>query len=350
MPADQISIDGSFGEGGGQIVRSSVSLSAVSGRPLNLYNIRAGRKSPGLKRQHVTAVKAAAEICGAAVRGANLGSSQLDFKPSDVRAGDYDFAIGTAGSATLVLQTVLPALLTAGASSTVRLSGGTHNAWAPPFDFLERVYLPLINRMGPNVRVSLDRPGFYPAGGGRFVVRVEPSRQLTGFDLAERGEITRRSVRALVAKLPRHVGERECDTIVRKLGWPKSCGTVIEVTDSAGPGNCVMIEVQSERGTALFTGFGQRGLKAEKVARGAAREARRYLDADVLVDEHLADQLMLPLGLAARAGGRGGTFRTLSLSQHAKTHIEILRRFLDVEIAVQPRESDEVDVQIGGLP
>ncbi|MBN1854532.1 MAG: RNA 3'-phosphate cyclase, partial [Pirellulales bacterium] len=249
MSTDQITIDGSFGEGGGQIVRSSVSLSVVTGQSLRIYNIRAGRRSPGLKRQHIAAVKAAAEICGATVHGASLGSSQLDFEPSGVHGGEYDFAVGSAGSATLVLQTVLPALLTADTPSIIRLSGGTHNAWAPPFDFLERVYLPLVNRMGPNIQVSLGRPGFYPAGGGRFTVIVKPSRQLNGFDLAERGQITGRSVRALVAELPRHIGERECDTILRKFGWPRSCGTVTEVIDSTGPGNCVMIEIQSERGT-----------------------------------------------------------------------------------------------------
>ncbi len=348
MSANRIHIDGSFGEGGGQIVRSSVALSAVTGRPLSIFNIRAGRKQPGLKRQHVTAVNAAATVCGANVAGVKLGSFQFEFEPGEVCPGNYDFSVGTAGSATLVLQTVLPALLTADGPATIRVSGGTHNAWAPPFDFLDRVYLPLVRRMGPEVRATLQRPGFYPAGGGRFDVHVQPARQLVGFDLLERGTLRRNSVQALVAQLPRHIGQRECDTIVRKLGWPKSCGSVTEITDSAGPGNCVLIEVQSEHATALFTGFGQRGVKAEKVAAGAAKEARRYLDTDVPVDEHLADQLLLPFGLAVHAGGRGGRFRTWTLSPHAETHIEILRRFLDVEITVDERGPDDVEVTIGG--
>jgi RNA 3'-terminal phosphate cyclase (ATP) len=347
MSEDHIHIDGSFGEGGGQIVRSSVSLSAVTGRPLTITNVRAGRKSPGLKRQHVTAVTATARVCGAHVRGATIGSDRLDFEPGEIQAGDYEFSVGSAGSATLVLQTVLPALLVAGGPSRVTLSGGTHNPWAPTFDFLDRVFLPLVNRMGPTVRATIDRPGFYPAGGGRFEVTIEPGHRLRGIDLLERGKISQESVRALVARLPRHIGQRECDTIVRKLGWPKSCGSVIEVSDSAGPGNAVMIEIESEHVSAIFTGFGQRGVKAEKVAAGAAREARRYLAAEVPVDGHLADQLMLPLGLAAYRGGQGGSFRTLSLSKHAQTHAELLRRFLGVEIVAEEVTSDETVVTIG---
>ncbi len=347
MSTDHLVVDGSFGEGGGQIVRTSVSLSAVTGRPLTLFNIRANRKPTGLKRQHATAVAAAARICGGDVRGATVGSDRLDFEPGPVRGGEYEFAVGTAGSATLVLQTVLPGLLLADAPSIVRLSGGTHNAWAPPFDFLDRVYAPLVSRMGPQLRVSLDRHGFYPAGGGRFAARVKPAARMDGFDLRERGRITRTGVRALVARLPRHIGQRECDTITRKLAWPRTCGTVIEIADSAGPGNCVMIEIESEHAAALFTGFGQRGVKAEKVAATVAREARQYLDADVPVDEHLADQLLLPLGLAAYTGGRGGTFRTGRLTPHAETHIEILRRFLEVEIAVAEPAPGKADVTIG---
>jgi RNA 3'-terminal phosphate cyclase (ATP) len=347
MSDKHITIDGSFGEGGGQIVRSSVLLSVVTGRPLTIHNVRAGRRPTGLKRQHVTAVTAAAEICGAVVRGATVGSARLDFEPGNVAPGDYEFNIQTAGSTTLVLQTVLPALLTVGGPSSLTLTGGTHNAWAPPFDFLDRVYLPLIRRMGPQVRARLDRPGFYPAGGGRFQVDVQPVRQLRGFDLMDRGNVVRRRVRAIVARLPRHIAERESDTILRQLDWPRSVGNVEEVADSNGPGNVVMIEVECERAGAMFTGFGQRGVRAEKVAAGAAREARRYLAANVPVDEHLADQILLPLGLAARFGHGGGTFRTLAMSKHAITHAEILRRFLDVEIAVDERGKDDVAVRVG---
>lgn len=349
MQPDRVIIDGSFGEGGGQIVRSAVALAAVTGRPLVMENIRAGRKPAGLKRQHVTAVTAAAEICGATVAGATVGSQHLEFQPDRPRAGEYSFTIGTAGSTTLVMQTVLPALLVAEGPSTVTLSGGTHNPWAPPFDFIERVYLPLINRMGPATTAKLDRPGFYPAGGGQWKATTQPAGSLHGFDLTERRRLIEQRVTALVARLPRQIGERECDTAVRKLGWPKSSCHVQEISDSACPGNAVMVELRYEHVTAIFTGFGQRGVKAEKVAAGAAREAKRYLATDVPVDEHLADQLLLPLGIAAHLGGKGGTFRTLTLSRHAVTHVEILRKFLDIEIDVAEHERDNVTVRISRI-
>jgi RNA 3'-terminal phosphate cyclase (ATP) len=163
--ADMLTIDGSQSEGGGQVLRSSLALSLVTGRPFAIENIRAGRKKPGLLRQHLTAVLAAAEVSAAEVEGAALASRRLLFRPGRVRAGDYAFRVGTAGSATLVLQTVLPALLLAEGESTLTLEGGTHNPMAPPVDFLENAYLPLVNRLGPRVKVQLVRPGFYPAGG-----------------------------------------------------------------------------------------------------------------------------------------------------------------------------------------
>jgi len=341
-----LTIDGSFGEGGGQIVRSSLALSLVTGVPIQIDNIRAGRKKSGLMRQHLTAVLAAAEVGGAAVRGASLGSSRLDFEPAGVSCGDYQFRVGTAGSATLVLQTVLPALLTADGPSTLVLEGGTHNPFAPPFDFLARTYLPLINRMGPSVTAVLDRPGFYPAGGGRVTVTIESAERLAGFDLLERGEIVGRRGTAVVAKLPRHIAQRECDTLARRLDWDDSCCRVEERTDTAGPGNVVLAELECEHITEVFTGFGQRGVRAEDVARNVVREIRRYLKAGVPVGAHLADQWMLPLGISAHHGGGGGAFRTLDLTQHAATHIDILQRFLDVTIDVEKHGRDDHVVRV----
>ena len=170
-----LTINGSQGEGGGQILRTALAMSLVTGKPFRIVRIRAGRKKPGLLRQHLTAVQAAAQIGQATVEGAAIGSQELTFTPGEIRPGEYRFAVGTAGSATLVLQAVLPALLTAPGLSVLTLEGGTHNPFAPPFDFLHRSYLPLVNRMGPTVEARLERPGFYPAGGGKFVVTVEPA-------------------------------------------------------------------------------------------------------------------------------------------------------------------------------
>src|SRR5215510_1529252 len=182
-----IEIDGASGEGGGQILRSSLSLAICTGQPFRIANIRANREKPGLMRQHLTAVKAAAEVCAGEVDGAELGSRALTFRPGKLAAGDYSFAIGTAGSCTLVLQTVLPPLLLATETSSIRITGGTHNKGSPPVDFLARAFLPLINRMGPKVNLELVRHGFYPRGGGEIRVDIVPSTKLEPITLLERG-------------------------------------------------------------------------------------------------------------------------------------------------------------------
>jgi RNA 3'-terminal phosphate cyclase (ATP) len=342
-----LTIDGSFGEGGGQIIRSSLALSLVTGRPFTIAKIRAGRKKPGLQRHHLTAVTAAARISGAEVEGAELGSARLVFAPGEVRPGSYHFSVGTAGSTTLVLQTILPALLIAKGESHVALEGGTHNPLAPPFDFLAKTYLPLVNRLGPAVTATLERPGFYPAGGGSMSVRVTPAERLGNLELLDRGPVTSRRIRALVANLPQHIAERECRTAARKLAWDDSCCSVEEIKGSHGPGNVVLVEVASRHVTEVFAAFGQRGVKAEDVATQAAKATQRYIDADVPVGEYLADQLLLPLGIAAHLGGGGSAYRTLHLSQHSTTHIELLKQFLDVAIHVEQCGEDKSVVRVG---
>lgn len=340
-----IVVDGSFGEGGGQIVRSSLGLSMVTGRPVTIHNIRARRKRPGLARQHVTAVRLAQQMCGATVAGAGVGSRQLVFEPGPIQPGEYHHDVGTAGSTTLVLQTVLPALMTAPASSKLVLSGGTHNPMAPPFEFLANVYGPLVERMGPRIRLQLVRPGFYPAGGGRLEANISPAEQLAGFELLQRGKLLRRHVRAIVSNLPLHIAEREGKTIVRKLAWPRD-GYTVEEVDATGPGNVVLVELQFEHLSEIFVGFGQKGVTAERVAAGVAREVKQYLDSPAPVGEHLADQLLLPLGIAASQGSGVGSFRTLPLSDHATTHIEVLKMFLEIAVDVESNEDETVTVRV----
>jgi len=336
-----LTIDGSQGQGGGQILRTSVALSMVTGTPLTIDRIRAGRKKPGLMRQHLTAVLAAAAVGQAHVEGAELGSSRLVFQPGATRPGEYHFNVGTAGSTTLVLQTVLPALLNADGPSTLVLEGGTHNPFAPPFDFLAKAFLPIVNRMGPAVIATLERPGFYPGGGGKIRVSVKPSLRLAGLDLLERGAIRRRRASAVVAKLPRHIAERELDVVRCRLGLDQTELNILEIPSTRGPGNVVLIEVESEHVTEVFVGFGARGLKAEAVAARAADQVDRYLAADVPVGVNLADQLLLPLVLAG-----GGSFRTMPLSGHAKTNIDVIQRFCDCEVAVRPAGSRAIRVSV----
>lgn len=325
-------IDGSEGEGGGQILRTSLALSMITGTPIRIRNIRAKRARPGLMRQHLTSVQAAAQVSDARVEGAAVGSAEITFTPSAVRPGEYSFAIGTAGSTTLIFQTVLPALLCAAGASRLSLEGGTHNPAAPPFEFLDRAFLPLVRRMGPRVEATLERAGFYPAGGGCLRVSVEPAGKLTGFDLLERGEIRERRATVVLANLPPHIGEREAREVAKLTNWDPSRIEIRRV-DSAGPGNAVVLELESEVLTEIFTAFGEVGVPAETVAEKVVREMRRYLVAGVPVGEHLADQLLLPLALAG-----GGSYRTLPLSLHARTQVDLIPRFLDVRIEVEDGE------------
>lgn len=337
-----ITIDGSEGEGGGQILRTSLALSLVTGRPFRMERIRAKRQKPGLLRQHLTAVEAAKTVGCAEVDGAALNSQTLEFGPGPVTPGNYRFAVGTAGSATLVLQTVLPALLTASGRSTLTLEGGTHNPMAPPFDFLERSFLPLIQRMGPSVELELKAPGFYPAGGGRFHARIEPVKRLSPLVLMERGTVLGRRARAWLSKLPAEVANRELAAVREELRWQPAECAVEAVASPKGPGNALVLEVQAEHVTGVFTGFGERGRPAEDVAREAIEAAKAWLAAGVPVDEYLADQLLLPLALAG-----GGGFRTTKPSLHSTTNAAIIQRFLPVPIRFEPESGPAWRATVG---
>jgi RNA 3'-terminal phosphate cyclase (ATP) len=318
-------VEGSAGEGGGQILRSSLSLSLATGIPFRIENIRAKRKKPGLLRQHLTAVLAAVEIGDGKADGAHLGSQTLTFTPGRVRAGVYKFTVGTAGSGTLVLQTILPALMTAEGVSNVTIEGGTHNPMAPPWDFLKKTFLPVIERMGPKVTTDLERYGFYPAGGGCFHVAIEPCTELRAITV-ERGEIVSRGSLAIVANLSRSIGRREVETVTGLLGWGEAPAEVVQTRDSIGPGNVIYAEVGTSSGlTQLFCGFGRLGASAEAVAGEAVDAARAYLVSGAAADEHLADQLLLPFALAG-----GGTFTAEKLNMHARTNMDVIARFLPV--------------------
>ena len=320
-----IILNGAQGEGGGQILRSALTLSMITGTPFHIENIRAGRARAGLLRQHLAAVNAAAQISGAQVEGAQLGSTELSFQPGKIRGGDYRFGIGSAGSCTLVLQTVLPALWFADAPSRVEVSGGTHNQSAPPADFLIRAWSPLLARMGVNQRIELQRHGFYPAGGGRLVAEVQPVASLQPLQLNERGALRALRAEALCAAVPLHVARRELELLQQRL--PQIAGSYREIPAREGPGHVLLIEAESDGLTELFCAFGERGLPAESVAERALAQVQCYLDSGAAVGEYLADQLLLPLALAG-----GGSFQTQVLSSHLSTNIAVIERFLPVSI------------------
>jgi RNA 3'-terminal phosphate cyclase (ATP) len=266
--SDVIAIDGSQGEGGGQVLRTALALSLVTGRPFRIDRIRAGRQKPGLLRQHLTAVQAAVAVGGARVTGAELGSSTLTFEPGLVRGGEYRLAVGTAGSATLVLQAVLPALLSAAEPSRLTLEGGTHNPKAPPFDFLARTFLPQLRRMGARVEATLEAHGFYPAGGGRFTVTVDPCRRLAPLALIDRGPVTVRA-RSLLSALPAAIAHRELNVVRQRFELARAALHTETVQTSPGPGNVLLIELESEAVTEIVTGFGAKGVRSEEVAASA---------------------------------------------------------------------------------
>jgi RNA 3'-terminal phosphate cyclase (ATP) len=325
-----IEIDGARGEGGGQILRTALSLAMIVKRPVRITNIRAKRAKPGLQAQHLACVLAAEHVSQAAVDGAKLGSTMVEFVASRIRGGVHKYDIGTAGSVGLVLQTVLVPLLTASGPSQLVIEGGTHNRAAPPFEFLARAWLPVMRRMGARVDMTLERHGFYPAGGGRITCTIEPS-PLVAVSLEDAGPVRRRRARALVSKLALSIAERELAQVQKDLGWDAAECEAAEV-HSPGPGNALVLEVEREGGAVeVVTGFGEKGVAAERVAAGAARELGRYLGANVPVGEHLADQLLLPMAVAG-----AGRFRTLPLTPHSTTNIETIARFLDVPITVKP--------------
>jgi len=335
MTSPLLTIDGARGEGGGQILRTALTLSLVTGRPFRIERIRAGRAKPGLLRQHLTAVQAAARVGQARVDGADIGSQMLVFEPGTVTGGEFHFAVGSAGSATLVLQTVLVPLMLAPAPSSLTLEGGTHNPFAPPFDFLASTFLPVVNRMGPRVEATLERHGFSPAGGGRFTVAVTPAASLTPVDLLDRPGAVAVSARALVADVPAGVARREIAAIRRRLNPAEEACRIEELDGGDGPGNVVLITLASDGLCEIVSGFGERGVSAENVANRAIDEARAYIAAGVPVGRHLADQLLVPLAVAG-----GGAFRTLAPTAHTHTNAEVIGRFLPVRIRIEQEASD----------
>lgn len=317
-----ITIDGSEGEGGGQVLRHSAALSLVTGEPFRIINIRGNRAKPGLMRQHVTAIEAACAVGNAETTGLAVGSCELTFRPGKVMHGNYHFSVGTAGSTSLVLQTVLMPLIFADAPSRLVLEGGTHNMMAPPFEFIARCFLPIINRMGPKVSAKLVRHGFYPRGGGRIEVEIEPA-PLRRIECIERGQLMSRSATAYVAGLSGEIAEREIKEARKRLpDWPEDAFSIRTLPESVGPGNIIMIEAAFEKVTEISSGFGKLGSSSESIAKDAARRLAGFLASEAFAGPYLADQILLPFALSG-----AGQFTTVKPSQHSRTAANIIERF-----------------------
>ncbi|WP_444902397.1 RNA 3'-terminal phosphate cyclase [Microbulbifer sp. SSSA007] len=338
-----IEIDGAQGEGGGQILRTSLTLSMCQGIPIRIKNIRAGRNKPGLLRQHLTCLRAAKAISDADVSGEQLGATEVTFIPGKVRSGEFHFSIGSAGSTSLVLQTVLLPLLFADGISELHLEGGTHNKKAPSFDFIAQVYLPLLARMGAGVEVELTDYGFYPAGGGAWRARIHPLSNLSKLELTERGELLERKAVAISANIPAHIGLRELAQVSKQCEWPAEYLQRKQVR-SQGPGNLLSLRLQSEQVTEIFDSMGEQGVSSERVAQRAIRQMQRYLNSGAPVGEYLADQLLLPMAL-----GNGGRFYTLKPSQHLLTNIQVIQKIAGVNIQLRELGEDTWEVTVGAI-
>lgn len=320
-------------------MRTALSLSMITGQPFRIVNIRANRPKPGLMRQHLVAVQAAAEICDADIGAAAVGAQVLQFIPGRIKGGAYRFAIGTAGSCTLVLQTLLPALLFADAPSVVNISGGTHNPMAPPAHFLQRAYGRVLAAMGAEMDIELKRFGFYPAGGGEIVAKVSPCPQLRPLELMSRGERIAGHAESFIAGVPADVAKRELAGVKSAMGWDDAQLAIRGLPHDQGPGNALLITLESQHVTEVFCAFGEKMVRSEAVAKKAISQVRQYIASGAAVGEHLADQIMLPLALAG-----SGRFSTACVSQHATTNAEIIARFLPVRITFEEQGSFSVCV------
>lgn len=339
-----ITLDGSQGEGGGQILRTALSLSLVTRQPFRIERIRARRSKPGLLRQHLACVAAAKAVGAARTDGDSLGSTELTFRPETIVTGRHEVRIGSAGSTLLVLQTVLPPLMLADAASELYLEGGTHNAFAPPFPFIAEAFLPLVRRMGFDVEGTLENPGFYPNGGGSATFWIRPSAARVPLELSGRTAAPTVSANVCLAELPETVAQRELATIRARLGISEETCRIEHVRRPRGPGNTVHIRAEMDGYAEVFTGFGAPGVRAEEVAGAALEEAASFLDSEAAVGPHLADQLLLPMAL-----GRGGSFVTCELSGHTRTNIEIIGKFIDAGITCDALDKNLWRIRVAGM-
>jgi RNA 3'-terminal phosphate cyclase (ATP) len=344
MPHPPIELDGSLGEGGGQIVRTSLALSLVTGKPFHLRNIRAGRAKPGLQPQHLMCVRAAAGIGQASVVGASKGSGDIHFEPGAVSGGAYHFAIGTAGATGLVLHTIYLPLARAGAPSDVTVDGGTHVSHSPCFHFLETTWRGYLEMIGLNVSVKMRRPGFYPRGGGLLQAHVEPCAGLNGLHLDHLEPPTRITGFSAVAGLPEQIARRQANRAEKRLrdrGLKTNLGLE---SWAGGPGTVLALVLHTAPVPTLIFALGERGKPAERVADDAVDQALRFLDADPLgVDAHSADQLVLPLALAHGPS----SFPVAEITSHLVTNVAVIRSFVDRDIQWEGKEGGPGFIRIG---
>ena len=336
-----IEIDGTFGEGGGQILRTSLSLAAITGRAVHFVNIRAKRRKPGLMRQHLACAKAVTEITGGRLRGAELNSQEMTFEPGTIHGGDYYFAVGSAGSVTLIAQTVIPVLLNADMPSKVEIEGGTHVDQSPIFEFFDRVYLAALRKMGAEITAKMERVGFYPAGGGKIMLEIQPVRAWDRFECVTAGNLKRSLLTAIGHDIDKRILDDELtickDKLERKTGFKCAAQDV----GSAGPGNVLYAQMDYENITELFSVCGAFDVSRREVAERVAGMVNRYLALNVPVGRFLADQLLLPMSI-----GAGGKYLTSLPTKHTQTNVEVIQKFLNTDIKLENNKDGTFMIEV----
>jgi RNA 3'-phosphate cyclase len=326
-----IEIDGSKGEGGGQILRTALTLSLITGKPFRLRRIRARRSKPGLRPQHLAALKAAAEISQAKVEGARLGSKRIVFSPGTTLAGEYHFKIGTAGSTSLLFQCIYLPLSLSGGSSSIQIDGGTHVPWSPCFDYLSSNWNHYLRKMGLHIQLELHLAGYYPKGGGELHAEISHPEVLRGLNLMERGELERISCFSLSSNLPEHVAERQAKRSTTRLSeYSGLLEKSIAQIPSPGIGSALVLLGEFEHSIVCYFGLGAKGKSAETVADEAVDQFRNFILRDGALDKFLSDQILLPLIFAEDESN----FTTSEITQHLITNADVIHTFTTAHIEI----------------
>jgi len=329
-----LEIDGSMGEGGGQVLRTCLSLSLITNKAFQISNIRAGRRKPGLSAQHLKAVEAAASIGKASVDGANLKSTFLKFSPRKINPGKYKIDIGTAGSTSLVLQSICIPLSEADCASTISISGGTHVPWSPSFEFLKHHWIAFLNNIGYNISLDILSAGFYPQGGGQIKAKIQPSKSYYPVNLTKRGDLRQIRGYSTAANLNLKIAERQRDQVIRRLGNRYALNDIQIISlPSKFKGTTICLIGEFEHSQCCYAALGELGKPAEKVADEVVDQLENFLSTDAAIDEYLADQIILPLSIA----GSKSVFSTAKITNHLITNAKVIERFLPVVINIKGR-------------
>ncbi len=333
MVTQLILIDGSYLEGGGQTIRTSVALSAITGKPCKMFNIRKGRKNPGLQAQHLKGIEAAAKICNAELKNAKIGSDCIEFMPNKIKNENFSIDIGTAGSITLVLQTLIPICIHADKEVELEIIGGTDVKWSPNIEYFQEVFCRNVEKMGIKIESEILKYGFYPKGGGKVKVKINPCKILKPINLAERGIVNRYDIRSIVSKSleKSKVAERQIEGAKKII--PKFDCEYFEYVDTFSPGSTTHIHAHCKNSVLGSTIYGELGKPAEKIGEECAKAIMKQINSNACLDEHMADQILLYMALAGNS-----KISVAEITNHCRTNMWVIEKFLSIKFEVNEKE------------